>query len=269
MPWKQIFDSWSRATPSSKVIADWADIEGPADQLVGEWGRRADFIVLKRPTGRQLDQEHRVQFYAALFASGRPVLVVPPETPPAPLGRRIGRGLAGRCSHHGRRCSSGLASRAGRGKYMCSQERATHHSRRVSRTCSRSTASTVAGASHVLPITGHRAFGEALLRTARQLAVLDTAMLVMGAFVHPVQSLIPWRRDALHACTRRFAGADATLREAFLWQMPVLVVLRRPELADTLLRAAQRMATLMGGARLSVLAVREPIEVSCPDGWKL
>lgn len=42
----------------------------------------------------------------------------------------------------------------------------------------------------------------------------------------------------------------------------VLVVLRRPELADTLLRAAQRMATLMGGARLSVLAVREPIEVS-------
>jgi nucleotide-binding universal stress UspA family protein len=42
----------------------------------------------------------------------------------------------------------------------------------------------------------------------------------------------------------------------------VLVVLRRPEMADILLRAAQHMATLMGGARLSVLAVREPIEVS-------
>jgi nucleotide-binding universal stress UspA family protein len=42
----------------------------------------------------------------------------------------------------------------------------------------------------------------------------------------------------------------------------VLVVLRRPEMAETLLRAAQCIAMLMGGARLSVLAVREPIEVS-------
>ena len=41
----------------------------------------------------------------------------------------------------------------------------------------------------------------------------------------------------------------------------VLVVLRRPEMADTLLRAAFRMANLMGGARLNALAVREPIEV--------
>lgn len=42
----------------------------------------------------------------------------------------------------------------------------------------------------------------------------------------------------------------------------VLVVLRRPEMADTLLHAALRIANLMGDARLSVLAVREPIEVS-------
>ena len=42
----------------------------------------------------------------------------------------------------------------------------------------------------------------------------------------------------------------------------VLVVLRRPEMAATLLQAAQRIAILMGGARLNVLAVREPIDVS-------
>jgi nucleotide-binding universal stress UspA family protein len=42
----------------------------------------------------------------------------------------------------------------------------------------------------------------------------------------------------------------------------VLVVLRRPEMAEALLRAALRIANLMGGARLSVLAVREPIGVS-------
>jgi nucleotide-binding universal stress UspA family protein len=41
----------------------------------------------------------------------------------------------------------------------------------------------------------------------------------------------------------------------------VLVVLRRPEMAAILLQAAQRIAILMG-ARLNVLAVREPIHVS-------
>jgi nucleotide-binding universal stress UspA family protein len=42
----------------------------------------------------------------------------------------------------------------------------------------------------------------------------------------------------------------------------VLVVLRRPEMVETLIGAAQRIASLMGDARLNVLAVREPIEVS-------
>jgi nucleotide-binding universal stress UspA family protein len=41
-----------------------------------------------------------------------------------------------------------------------------------------------------------------------------------------------------------------------------LVVLRRPETADTLLRAAHRIADLMGGAHLNVLAVHEPTGVS-------
>jgi nucleotide-binding universal stress UspA family protein len=42
----------------------------------------------------------------------------------------------------------------------------------------------------------------------------------------------------------------------------VLVVLGRPDVADLLLRAALRIADLMGAARLSVLAVREPMAVS-------
>jgi nucleotide-binding universal stress UspA family protein len=42
----------------------------------------------------------------------------------------------------------------------------------------------------------------------------------------------------------------------------ILVVLRRPEIAATLLHAAERLANLVEGARLSVLAVREPIQVS-------
>jgi nucleotide-binding universal stress UspA family protein len=180
---KQIFDSWSRATPSSKVIADWADIEGPADQLVGEWGRRADFIVLKRPTGRQLDQEHRA-VHAALFASGRPVLVVPPETPPAPLGRRIvvawrddARTMKAVLS--GLRC----AAQAEEIHVLAGTRDASQPSRLPDMFEEHG----IVAELHVLPITGHRAFGEALLRTARQ---LGADMLVMGAFVHPVQSLI-------------------------------------------------------------------------------
>src|SRR5215475_13204344 len=42
----------------------------------------------------------------------------------------------------------------------------------------------------------------------------------------------------------------------------VLIVLRRPEAVPALLQAGQRMATLMGGARLNVLAIREPIHVT-------
>jgi nucleotide-binding universal stress UspA family protein len=42
----------------------------------------------------------------------------------------------------------------------------------------------------------------------------------------------------------------------------VLVVLRHPEMATGLLQAGQRIASLMGGARLNVLAVREPSQVT-------
>lgn len=49
----------------------------------------------------------------------------------------------------------------------------------------------------------------------------------------------------------------------------VAVVLRRPEMAHTLLLAALRIAEVMGGARLSVLAVRQPIKVSALAGKAL
>jgi nucleotide-binding universal stress UspA family protein len=42
----------------------------------------------------------------------------------------------------------------------------------------------------------------------------------------------------------------------------VLVVLRRPEMVATLLQAGQRMASLMDGARLQVLAVGDRIQIS-------
>jgi hypothetical protein len=42
----------------------------------------------------------------------------------------------------------------------------------------------------------------------------------------------------------------------------ILIVLRRAEMAATLLRAELRIPGLVGGARLNVLAVHEPLGVS-------
>jgi Flp pilus assembly protein TadB len=42
----------------------------------------------------------------------------------------------------------------------------------------------------------------------------------------------------------------------------VLIVLRGAETVRAVLQAGQRMATLMGGARLNVLAVRAPIQIT-------
>jgi hypothetical protein len=48
---KAIFDPWS-ATPAARgIVVEWSDVEGRVDAVVGEWGQRADFIVLRRVSG--------------------------------------------------------------------------------------------------------------------------------------------------------------------------------------------------------------------------
>jgi nucleotide-binding universal stress UspA family protein len=180
---KEIFENWSRTALTPNVTVEWADREGLADRLVDEWGRRADFIVLKRPLDHQLDQERRA-IHAGLFYTGRPVLVVPPQMPPAPFGRRIavawrddGRTIKAVLS--GLRCAAQVeAVDVLAGTRVASQPARLpdifeEHAIKVEL--------------HVLPITGQQVFGETLLHTAHQ---LGADMLVMGAFVHPVRSLI-------------------------------------------------------------------------------
>jgi nucleotide-binding universal stress UspA family protein len=182
---KQIFDGWSLSAQATNVVTEWTDIEGLADQLVEEWGQRADFIVLKRPMDHQLDQERRA-IHAALFDSGRPVLVVPPETPPAPFGRRIavawredGRTIKAVLS--GLRC----AARAEEIHVLAGTRDVSQQPPRLPDILYEHG---IAAKLHVLPITGQQAFGETLLRTAHQ---FGADMLVMGAFArHPVRSLI-------------------------------------------------------------------------------
>ncbi len=179
----KIFDDWSRTALTPNVTVEWADREGLADRLVNEWGQRADFIVLKRPMDHQLDQERRA-IHAALFDTDRPVLVVPPQAPPAPFGRRIavawrddGRTMKAVLS--GLRC----AAQAEEVDVLAGTRTASPPPRLPDIFEEHA----IKAELHALPITGQQIFGETLLHTAHQ---LGADMLVMGAFVHPVRSLI-------------------------------------------------------------------------------
>ncbi|MFO1350658.1 MAG: universal stress protein [Gammaproteobacteria bacterium] len=70
-----------------KPSAGWRDGEGLEDRVVGEYGRVFDVIVVGRttkpPTG-----DWNTACEAALFESGRPVIVAPP-TKPATLGENV------------------------------------------------------------------------------------------------------------------------------------------------------------------------------------
>jgi len=181
---KQIFEDWSRAAPVANVTTDWIDEEGMADRLVDEWGRRADFVVLKRPSDRQLDQERRA-VHAALFDTGRPVLMVPPCPSPDPFGRRIA--VAWR--DDGRTIKAVLAGLrcATEAEEICVLA-GTRDPSRPPRLPDIIDEHGIFAKLHVLPITGQQAFGETVLQTAHQ---LGCDMLVMGAFArHPARSLI-------------------------------------------------------------------------------
>jgi nucleotide-binding universal stress UspA family protein len=84
---KAAFDHWTTTTQAAGVACRWHEAVGDEALIVEEKGRRADFIVTARPDPRD-DRGARQAFHAALLATERPVLVVPP-VPAAPIGRRI------------------------------------------------------------------------------------------------------------------------------------------------------------------------------------
>jgi nucleotide-binding universal stress UspA family protein len=94
----QMLDEWrerakgARATFEKKmseagVTAGWHEGKGPEGTAVGEYGRLFDLIVIGRL--RTDDQGEATEICeAALFDSGRPVLLVPPG-PAGPLGETV------------------------------------------------------------------------------------------------------------------------------------------------------------------------------------
>jgi len=72
---------------SDQVCASWTVETGREDEAVARHGRLADMVVTSQPTPES-DLTSTLTLNAAIFETGRPVLVVPPSTPPS-IGRKI------------------------------------------------------------------------------------------------------------------------------------------------------------------------------------
>ena len=180
---KRAYDFWAAATQSQGIATEWSDLEGRADTIVGEWGRRADYVVIKRPGNRTLEPE-RWAIHAALFETDRPILVVPPERPPTPFGRRVA--IAWRDDP--RTVKAVLASlrclaRAEHVHVLAGMREGAPQPRYPDVLAEHDLRADL----HLLPITGPRVFGATLLAKAHE---LGADMLILGAFVHqPVMGL--------------------------------------------------------------------------------
>lgn len=83
---RAVFDTWL-ADLRPGLAVDWIDTDGIAELLVEERGRRADWIVIERPTAHDYGTSWQA-LRAAMFATDRPVLVVPRDCT-AEFGRRV------------------------------------------------------------------------------------------------------------------------------------------------------------------------------------
>lgn len=74
---KAAFDRW-QAERGEGVKVKWISAEGVSAKLVNDWGKRANYIIVSKPVVGHNNTEYEA-LHSALFASERPVLVVPPQ----------------------------------------------------------------------------------------------------------------------------------------------------------------------------------------------
>lgn len=74
-------------TSGNEPAAGWREMQGDEAELVGRHGRVFDLIVVGRPEASTSRRWREIR-EAALFETGRPVLLAPVETPPS-LGRSV------------------------------------------------------------------------------------------------------------------------------------------------------------------------------------
>lgn len=75
------------ANSQDTVACGWMDDAPEGDNFVGHYGRVFDLVVLGRPSSDPRGP-HMSTFEAALFESGRPILLAPPK-PPAQIGSNV------------------------------------------------------------------------------------------------------------------------------------------------------------------------------------
>jgi nucleotide-binding universal stress UspA family protein len=90
---RSMFESFMRehgvaaAGPQARLSSAWLQDAAASDQFVGSHGRLVDLIVLGRPA-RDPNGPRMITLEAALFESGRPVLIAPPSAP-SELGTNV------------------------------------------------------------------------------------------------------------------------------------------------------------------------------------
>jgi nucleotide-binding universal stress UspA family protein len=80
-----VFAAWSKASGGAASRATWHEVAGAVAAEVAARGKQADLLVLARP----LDNEGRDALEAAIFATGRLFLLVPPDGAQPALGRHM------------------------------------------------------------------------------------------------------------------------------------------------------------------------------------
>jgi nucleotide-binding universal stress UspA family protein len=196
------FDAWASGARQAGVAVQWNEVEGAEMEVVEAHGRRADFVVIARPTEDD-DAPTRHGFQAALLHTERPVLVVPEArvvgtVPEAHAAQTVPQARAaetapndksarlGRCVAIAWRDDSRTAKAVIPALRLLGSAEQVHLLAGV-----REKAATpvipavlrdhgISASLHVLPI-GQEAFGKALLQKAHE---LGADMLVMGAYAH-------------------------------------------------------------------------------------
>jgi len=83
---RQLFEKFMNDNDVAR--SSWLDTAPDGDPFVGSYGRVFDIIVLGRPGPSRRSRPNMATVEAALFESGRPILIAPPS-PPQRMGENI------------------------------------------------------------------------------------------------------------------------------------------------------------------------------------
>jgi nucleotide-binding universal stress UspA family protein len=193
------FETWRIETWATRHGATsaprWIDEEGLTEALVKKWGKRADYIVVGQPMAHSDGSEYDA-LHAALFASERPVLMVPAQAKAA-FGKTVAVAWRDdKFTLHAVMEALHCIPQSAEVHVLMGRREGAPHAQIPDVLVEHGV--TVTG--HELPV-GQDVFGALLLAKAHE---LHADLLVMGAFVHSA-----WRNMIFGGVTKyMLAHAD-------------------------------------------------------------